>query len=62
MLEVSWVDVPNPLPCPRQNGDWQFMPAYWAGFPRAGRWLSEASQRLVVAICLMRADYETDPA
>ena len=34
------------------------MPAYWLRcFPRAGRCLNAASQRLVEALCLIRADH-----
>jgi len=50
IAEISRVEAPKASLFPRQPCNWRFIAAYQALFPHAGRWLNEASQRLVVVI------------
>ena len=61
ILAFSRVNVPNPPPCLCQAESWQPMPSYAPFSARGSLAETEASQRLVEAIYLIRIVYRTGP-
>jgi hypothetical protein len=59
ILDLSRVNVPNPSPCLRQAESWQPIPFYPQFSARGSLAETEASQRLVEAIDLMRIVYRS---